>query len=484
MPATVPLFSVFAFLGFLSSVIPLAWQFEAWNTATVWYIFWVAVSCFSQYFNAIVWNGNTENPAPAWCEISIRIAMAASVGLPAASLCINRRLYSILRMPLGTAASSGLNRRAIIVDSLACGLFPSLYIVLQLITQRHRFSIFEDVGCVADHFDSLPTYFITFAAPLLLSFTAIVYAVISFIHVANSSHTLTEMLAAHQKTITPGRFLRLHTLSLITSLFLTIPLALLTIAANSTFAFLSSAVSLAAHDGVFDFEKFSFVPRIPRTMWAFSTSTHASVELARWTAPVCGLLILVFLGIAEEAREQYVRAFKAVSNAFWNALARIGFKKSSARMPTRHQRFRPRRLISDPIRPVSGTGSLADVDTPHVQIISAPLSLIGPSFSSATTAEDPFSSSSSAHPTSSASSASDTASQQRSFVQVRPDPNEPGTYILPPNKGWYHFSNPGQECPEGGEIANAVEDWGMEMKELEKVQREVRMKKKAKGRFA
>jgi pheromone a factor receptor len=110
-----PLFSTFAFLGVLLSLIPLPWHLHAWNSGTCYFMLWTSLACFNQFVNSVVWAGNALNTAPWWCEIcafnfpcmriefhfiylvqiAIRIILGASVGIPASSLCIIRRLYFI-----------------------------------------------------------------------------------------------------------------------------------------------------------------------------------------------------------------------------------------------------------------------------------------------------------------------------------------------------------------------------------------------------
>ena len=110
-----PLFSVFAFLGFILVLIPLPWHLHAWNSGTCYFMIWTSIACLNQFVNSIVWADNALNPTPIWCDIcmfvfirssvhaehpilAIRIILGASVGIPAASLCINRRLYHIARI--------------------------------------------------------------------------------------------------------------------------------------------------------------------------------------------------------------------------------------------------------------------------------------------------------------------------------------------------------------------------------------------------
>ncbi|KAJ7080047.1 GPCR fungal pheromone mating factor [Mycena epipterygia] len=81
--------------------------------------------------------------------------MCAAVGLPAASLCINRRLYHIasVRAVVITPAE----HRVLLIDSLICGLFPLLYVAVQYIVQGHHFNVFEGIRCYPDFYNSLPT---------------------------------------------------------------------------------------------------------------------------------------------------------------------------------------------------------------------------------------------------------------------------------------------------------------------------------------
>ncbi|KAJ7172844.1 fungal pheromone STE3G-protein-coupled receptor, partial [Mycena crocata] len=302
MDPTYPLLPVFAFLGFTLCFVPLKWQFEAWNVGTLWYIFWAALSCINVYFNALVWVGNTVNSAPAWCEISIRITMAASVGISAAALAINRRLYEIASGPLDGVISKPQKQRALLIDSLLCGLFPALFVVCQLVIQRHRFDILEDVGCVPDLYDGLATYFLSSMWPILLGFGSVVYCTLAIRAFTASRATFSNNLAPH-KHLTPTRFLRLAGLSFATTLY-SFALGMLSIA---TIATASAAADLAP---------FSDIAQLPRAVWAARDSNELAVELTRWLGPVCALIFFAFFGLAVEARAGYMRGLTAISNAF------------------------------------------------------------------------------------------------------------------------------------------------------------------------
>src|SRR5277367_2289183 len=95
-------------------LIPLPRQIRARNVATIAMIFWFFEHCLVSGVNAIVWAGNVNDSAPAWCEISesfcdifyrctliqdIRTVMylrdGVGIALPAATLCICKHLEHV-----------------------------------------------------------------------------------------------------------------------------------------------------------------------------------------------------------------------------------------------------------------------------------------------------------------------------------------------------------------------------------------------------
>lgn len=103
-----------------------------------------------------------------------RFIIGLSVAIPAASLCINRRLYIIASVRTVTV-SKAEKRRAIMVD-LAIGLgIPLLEMILQYIVQGHRFNIFEDVGCYPVTWNTTPAYPLVFCWPVAIGLVSAVY---------------------------------------------------------------------------------------------------------------------------------------------------------------------------------------------------------------------------------------------------------------------------------------------------------------------
>ena len=62
-------FTVFSGIGLTLSVIPLWWHLASRNVGTCMYAVWTALTCLVFFVDSIVWDGNTINRAPVWCDI-------------------------------------------------------------------------------------------------------------------------------------------------------------------------------------------------------------------------------------------------------------------------------------------------------------------------------------------------------------------------------------------------------------------------------
>ncbi|KAJ3917200.1 pheromone receptor [Lentinula edodes] len=292
-----PLFPIFAFLGFILPMIPLPWHLQALNSGTCFYIFWASISCLNQFVNSIIWKGNVINSAPVWCDISIRITMATTVGLPAASFCIVRRLYGIAAI---RTASIGYaeKRRAIIIDSLICGLWPMIYLALQYIVQGHRFNIYEDIGCMPALYNTIPTYFITYSWTLLFGVASAIYCTLSLHAFAQRRLEFAQFMSTN-KTLSVGRYFRLMALAM-TEMLCTIPLSIFLIWLSATHSPISPWISIAnTHIN------FSRVEQFPSVIYKADPVFFMGIQFTRWASVACAFIFFGFFGFAEEARRHY-----------------------------------------------------------------------------------------------------------------------------------------------------------------------------------
>ncbi|KAF5342932.1 hypothetical protein D9758_014955 [Tetrapyrgos nigripes] len=311
MDPTYPLFPIFSFLGFFLPLIPLPWHLQAWNSGTCYFIFWSSLSSLNQFVNSIVWHGNALNPAPIWCDISSRIMLGATVGVPAASLCINRRLYKIATVQ-AVSITPAEKRRAVLIDSLICLLFPLIFIALQYVVEGHRFNIYEDIGCYPVVYNTLLAYFTTNMWPLIIGLISATYCVLCLRAFARRRLEFSQFMASN-KTLTMGRYFRLMALAM-TDILCTTPIAVAVMVINLTALPLEPWRSW--DDTHLDFFR---VEQIPAILWRSNHLLVTGIELTRWTSVICALLFFAFFGFAAEAQKHYRLAYRFIKR-------KLGFK--------------------------------------------------------------------------------------------------------------------------------------------------------------
>ncbi|KAJ7691152.1 pheromone A receptor-domain-containing protein [Mycena rosella] len=307
-------FSMFAFLGFLCSSIPLPWHLEAWNTGTCLYMIWTALACLVFFINSIVWDGNMIDWAPVWCDISTHFLNGFNLAIPACSLCINRRLYQIssVRSVTKTRAEK---RRAIMID-LAIGLgLPLLQIPLQYIVQGHRYNIYEDIGCLGETFETPVAIVLFHLPPLIVGLISAVYCVLSIKSFYHSRAQFKELLSSNNN-LNLNRYVRLMCLAS-TDLFLTIPLSIWVLWVNAAVVGISPWISWEdTHSN------FSRVVTVPSIFWRSDPLTVASLETTRWLTVACAFLFFGYFGFADEAIKNY-------RSMFFSVAKRVGYSHAS-----------------------------------------------------------------------------------------------------------------------------------------------------------
>ncbi|KAH7924993.1 STE3-domain-containing protein [Leucogyrophana mollusca] len=298
-------FSMFAFFGFVLAMIPLPWHLESWNTGTCLYMIWTGLACLNQFINSVVWNSDVINRAPVWCDISTRFMIGSAVGIPCASLCINRRLYHITSVSSVTK-SRAQRRRDVLVD-LGIGLgIPVIEMALQYIVQGHRFNIFEEIGCYPFTFNSPPAYALVFAWPIAIGMVSACYCILTIRALAQRRSEFKELLSAN-KNLNSGRYFRLMGLAGI-EVCCTLPLGAYSIYLNASAEEIQRWVSW--ENTHYDFSR---VGQYPSIIWRMNSLTVLSLELSRWLVVVCAFIFFGFFGFADEAKKNYRLAYFSVA---------------------------------------------------------------------------------------------------------------------------------------------------------------------------
>ncbi|KDQ50788.1 hypothetical protein JAAARDRAFT_211492 [Jaapia argillacea MUCL 33604] len=289
-------FSAFSFVAFVLVLIPSFWQFEAWNVGVCCYILWTASQILNLFINSIIWDHNTINWAPVWCDISTRIWIGATIGIPTASLCINRRLYHVSRAK-GDLGSSHEKRRVIITDLSLCVGIPLLEMVMAFILQGHRFDIFEDVGCFPVVYNTPPAYALVAAWPLAISAISAVYGGLTIIGLARLQKHMSNVFAGN-RNLSRRRYIRPMALAG-AEILVGIPLSALCISTNVQGG-ISHWISFSDTHW-----NFSEVDQIPSIFWKSTYPYSVGIELSRWYPIICASLFFCFFGLGQEAWDHY-----------------------------------------------------------------------------------------------------------------------------------------------------------------------------------
>ncbi|KAG6811095.1 hypothetical protein H0H92_008983 [Tricholoma furcatifolium] len=258
---------------------------------------WAGLANLNQAINATVWNGNAINWAPVWCDISSHFFVGVSIGIPCASLCINRRLYQISAVRSVTITKAE-KRRAVMIDlAIAIGI-PMIYMALSYIVQGHRFNIYGDIGCFpAVYYTTLAVVLVSMP-PILVGCVSAVYSVLSIRAFARSRSQFKELLSGSNSSLNSNRYIRLMLLAGIETA-LTVPVGISTIIQNAQFGIYPWLGWEDTHSN------FSQVIQIPSIVWRQDGDVVRNLELNRFFTCLCALLFFAFFGFAEEARKHY-----------------------------------------------------------------------------------------------------------------------------------------------------------------------------------
>ncbi|KAE9396420.1 STE3-domain-containing protein [Gymnopus androsaceus JB14] len=303
---TYPLFPVLAFVGFVLCAIPLSWHFQAWNSGTCAFMIWTGLACLVTGINSVIWADTALNLFPVWCDISSQIILGASIGIPASTLCINRRLFRITSTQTVSITRDD-KLRAIYSDHCNCRGNPYF-------GPDFAFDIIEEIGCTSVTYNTLPAYFLYYQWPIAIGLVSLVYSSL-ILRSFYMRRVQFAQVSSSNRLINPSRYLRLMALALI-DIMCTIPISIYTI-----YVSLNGTLQpwISWEDTHFDF---GFVQPIPSVIWRSDPKSYASVQITRWVPIACACIFFALFGFAEEAMKNYRRMF-------WFFSRRLGFQAVS-----------------------------------------------------------------------------------------------------------------------------------------------------------
>jgi len=265
-------YSAFSFIGFVLCAIPFYWHLEAWNAGTCLFMAWTGLGCFIQCINSIIWNHNTINRAPIYSDIVAYFQAGLGVAIPAASLCINRRLYKIATANVVMATRSD-NRRAVIIDLLIGVGIPILQMAVHYVISGHHYNIFEDFGPSGDNVITLPTFFLAYLWVVVIGCVSFVYCVMTIYAFYKRVHQFGQLMTTN-RNLNRGRYFRLMALSS-TEILGTIPF-------GTFFIIIDAKPGVVPWSWAYQHRDYSRVVQVPASIWKNNPNLVLQLELWRW----------------------------------------------------------------------------------------------------------------------------------------------------------------------------------------------------------
>ncbi|KIM89831.1 hypothetical protein PILCRDRAFT_60307 [Piloderma croceum F 1598] len=309
MVAEVPnyIVSALCFIGFILVMIPFPWHWKTSNRGTCFYVVWTALGCLNQFINSVIWNKNTANKAPVWCDISTRITVGLSIAIPAASLCITRHLYQITCLQSINLSKVLQKRRTTVIDvaiGLGLPLLPAC--AVDYFVEGHRFDIYEDIGCYPAIYSTPLAFVLVLCWPLVIG---VVSAVYGYLIIRACTKRYTGIRASVVSL--PHSFRHYYRLSALSfSGFVCI------IAASSYVIAVDVQGGIEPWKGwADDHYAFSAVWQVPAVEW-MNDSGAVAIQATRFFYILCALIFFSFFGLAEEVRGLYRNGFVAIFTKF------------------------------------------------------------------------------------------------------------------------------------------------------------------------
>lgn len=189
------------------------------------------------------------------------------------------------------------------------------------IVQGHRFDIIQEIGCHPNVYNTLLSYFLVTAWPVVFGLISFVYCgmfqlatlvspadmllVLTLRSFLQRQAQFTQFLASN-KSLSASRYFRLMALACV-EMMCTVPLSIVFTVLNLKAQPYNAWISW--EDTHFNFSR---VLMITSVIWRQSKLLEVSIECGRWTAPFCAFAFFAFFGFADESRKNYKKAIMTV----------------------------------------------------------------------------------------------------------------------------------------------------------------------------
>ncbi|KAF2157984.1 STE3-domain-containing protein [Myriangium duriaei CBS 260.36] len=274
-------------------VPPLVWHIKHRNFAPVVLIIYILLLNFENFVNAIIWSTDDIShwfPGVGLCDVEAKFIVASSTAVPAATLCILRKLANVMDTKnITISQTKAQKRRAFIIEILLCIGIPILSMIFHFIVQAVRYYIVGISGCTPALSQTWLAIITIVIPPLVITLGDVYYASLIAFRLRKYRSKFDALLSA--SSTSKARFFRLFLLALtfIVGIF---PLQLWLLIMNwpsDIVPFVWSEV----HGSWWN----TWIPLFP---------SDGAVAPDHWMQLASGFLVFIFLGLGQEAKEMYM----------------------------------------------------------------------------------------------------------------------------------------------------------------------------------
>lgn len=174
----------FALASLLTAILttpPAFWHFRNRNLGATVLVAWVVFLNFQNFLNVVIWPVTGSDMVQGWdgagfCDVEVKLQVAAQVSLPAALLCVLRALAAVMDTKNTVIMrTKSQRRRQLALDIALCTIPPVLQMVFHYIAQPFRFFVAPYSGCVPAISGGLISL-VVYIPPVLISLVDAFYA--------------------------------------------------------------------------------------------------------------------------------------------------------------------------------------------------------------------------------------------------------------------------------------------------------------------
>ncbi|VDB87268.1 unnamed protein product [Peniophora sp. CBMAI 1063] len=272
----------------------------AYNHGVIMLEGWVLVQVLIMAIQSIVWRDSWEIKIPVFCDISSHLWQGSTIGIPACSFVITRRLWSAIHD--GPEGRSERTCNGVTFDYLMGIGLPLLSMVLYYPVQGARFQVIENYGCSTFIFPSGVAFILLQSWLVILPLLSILlYGWRIIVYLYQHQRATSRILHQSGDIFERTHYTRIFALACV-DVVLVLPLGIATIITGFP-------------DGTqfwpgWDIVKQWWAPQtVADTEWRISVVWSFNIYWNQCSGVVLSIAIFLLFGLTKAARESYLKVF-------------------------------------------------------------------------------------------------------------------------------------------------------------------------------